>query len=211
MVDSSRAQPLLRDLEPVALGSEQRLLRHPDVVVEDLRGDVARLPLAEVGVSIVGTSRTIVTPGLSVSTMNADARWCGSAFGSVTPITIRKSARDPFVVNHLRPLITQSPPDLSARVSSRVGIRACAPGSVMLNPDRTSPARSGKEVSLLLFGSADDREDLGIACVRHLVAERSRCQRARSDDLVHEPELHLAEALTTELWPKVGGPTTHAP
>ena len=46
------------------------------------------------------------TPGVSTSTMNIEARWCGRASGSVTAITIRKSAIDAFEENHLRPLIT---------------------------------------------------------------------------------------------------------
>ena len=46
------------------------------------------------------------TPGVSTSTMIIEARWCGRASGSVTAITIRKSATEPLVENHLWPLMT---------------------------------------------------------------------------------------------------------
>ena len=39
--------------------------------------------------------------------MNIEARWWGRASGSVTAITIRKSAIEPLEENHLWPLITQ--------------------------------------------------------------------------------------------------------
>ena len=38
---------------------------------------------------------------VSTGTMNIDARRCGFSSGSVTAITTRKSAIDPFDVNHL--------------------------------------------------------------------------------------------------------------
>jgi precorrin-6B methylase 2 len=53
-----------------------------------------------------GTSRTMLTPGASTGTMNIEARLCGAASGSVTAITMRKSAIEPFDVNHLCPVST---------------------------------------------------------------------------------------------------------
>ena len=55
------------------------------------------------------------------------------------------------------------------------------------------------QVPLLLLRRAGHREDLGVAGVRRRVAEHQRRQRARAEDLVHQPELHLPEALTAEL------------
>ena len=53
-----------------------------------------------------GTSRTMFTPAESAGTMNIEARSCGAASGSVTAMTTRKSAIDPFDVNHLCPVST---------------------------------------------------------------------------------------------------------
>jgi hypothetical protein len=47
-----------------------------------------------------------VTPGASTGTTNIEARRCGGASGSVTAITIRKSAIEPLDVNHLCPSST---------------------------------------------------------------------------------------------------------
>ena len=46
------------------------------------------------------------TPGVSVGTMNIEARSCGAASGSVTAITIRKSEVEPLDENHLCPFRT---------------------------------------------------------------------------------------------------------
>ena len=83
------------------------------------------------------------TPGVSVSTTNIEARLCGRASGSVTAMTMRKSAIEPLEVNHLWPLITQSSPSRTARVLSSVGSEPALLGSVMENPDLRSPASSG--------------------------------------------------------------------
>ena len=92
---------------------------------------------------MVGTSRRISTPGVSAGTTNIEARCDGRAPGSVTAITIRKSAIDPFEENHLRPLSSQSSPSRTARVASCVGSEPGVSGSVMLKALRRSPASSG--------------------------------------------------------------------
>jgi hypothetical protein len=139
VVDAPRAQALLGD-EASALGPEQRLRGDADVLVADLR--VAAEPNSSWGCSIVATSRRISTPGVPVSTRNMEARWCGRASGSVTAMTIRKSAMEAFEENHLWPEMTQEEPSRTARVRRSVG-SAPALGSVMENADRRSPARSG--------------------------------------------------------------------
>jgi hypothetical protein len=85
----------------------------------------------------------MLTPGVSAPTISIEARWCGRASGSVTAITIRKSAIDPLEVNHLRPLMTHSSPSRSARVFSCVGSEPAVSGSVIENAERRSPASSG--------------------------------------------------------------------
>src|SRR5215218_2365755 len=100
-------------------------------------------PKCSYGCSMVGMSRTIVTPGVSAGTISIDARWYLCASGSVTAMTIRKSATEALDENHLWPLMTHSSPCSSARVCSRVGSDPADSGSVIENAERRSPARSG--------------------------------------------------------------------
>ena len=74
--------------------------------------------------------------------MNIDARWCGRASGSVTAMTIRKSAIEALLENHLWPSMTYSSPSRTARVRSSVGSEP-AFGSVIENADFRSPPSSG--------------------------------------------------------------------
>src|SRR3984893_4218064 len=62
------------------------------------------------------------------------------------------------------------------------------------------------EEAVLLFGGARNREDLGVARVGRLAAERIRREERGPEDLVHQPELQLAEALAAELGVEVCGP-----
>ena len=94
------------------------------------------------GCSIVATSRTMSTPSASAGTRSIEARWCGRASGSVTTMTMRKSATEAFVENHLWPSMTHPSPSRRADVESIVG-SAPAPGSVIEKAERRSPASSG--------------------------------------------------------------------
>ena len=58
------------------------------------------------GWSMVGMSRTMSTPGVSTGTMIIEEPWYGETSGSVTHMTMRKSATEAFELNHLWPLIT---------------------------------------------------------------------------------------------------------
>src|SRR5215207_7645676 len=58
-------------------------------------------------------------------------------------MTMRKSATEPLVENHLWPSITHSSPSRTARVRSSVGSDPATSGSVIENADRRSPASSG--------------------------------------------------------------------
>ena len=77
--------------------------------------------------------------------MIIDARWWGRASGSVTTMTMRKSATEAFVENHLWPSMTHSsvPSSSTARACSVVGSAPATPGSVIENAERRSPASSG--------------------------------------------------------------------
>ena len=63
--------------------------------------------------------------------------------GLVTAITMRKSATDPLLVNHLCPLMTYSSPSRTAEVVSRVGSDPAVLGSVMEKALRRSPSSRG--------------------------------------------------------------------
>src|SRR5215831_19227650 len=83
------------------------------------------------------------TPGVETGTMIIDDPWYGCTSGLVTAITIRKSATDPFDVNHLCPLITHSSPSRTADVVNNVGSDPAVCGSVIEKADRSEPSSSG--------------------------------------------------------------------
>ena len=91
---------------------------------------------------MVATSRTISTPGASAGTTIIEQPEYGWTSGLVTAITMRKSATEPLVVNHLWPSITHSSPSRTAVVAIMVG-SAPAPGSVIENPLRMVPSSRG--------------------------------------------------------------------
>ncbi len=129
-------------------------------------------------------------------------------------MTIRKSATEPLVVNHLWPSMTHSSPSRTAVVAIMVG-SAPAPGSVMENPLRMRPSSRGSSHLLRLLlppgGLDPDGQQLGVARVGGVVAEDHRSVGGLAEDLVHEPQLDLAEATTPELGREVGGPQPPAP
>jgi hypothetical protein len=59
--------------------------------------------------------------------------------------------------------------------------------------------------TLLLLLAPGQREDLAVARIRGLVAERERRDRRGAEDLVHEAELDLAEALAAQLGVQMRG------
>ena len=68
------------------------------------------------------------------------------------------------------------------------------------------PGQQRMQVALLLLLAAGQREDLRVAGVGRRVAERQRRDRAGAEDLVHQPELDLAEPLAAELGIEVRRP-----
>src|SRR5207302_9720380 len=59
---------------------------------------------------------------------------------------------------------------------------------------------------LLLLRRPGEGEDLGVPGVARLVSEADRAPRAGAEDLVHQPELHLAEALPAQVGRQVRRP-----
>ena len=100
-------------------------------------------PVRWSGSPIVGTSRRMFTPGVSVGTMIIENDWYGlSSSSPVLTITSRKSDTDALDENHLWPLMTHSSPSRTAVVVSSVG-SAPAPGSVIEKHERYLPSSSG--------------------------------------------------------------------
>src|SRR5215218_4684501 len=81
--------------------------------------------------------RSIRTPGESRGTRTIDWRWCGSASGSVTPMTIAIRQRGLIAPedHHLRPWTTYSSPSLMMEVAMLVASDEATAGSVMENTD----------------------------------------------------------------------------
>ena len=139
------------------------------------------------------------TPGVSTGTMIIDEPWYGETSGSVTHMTMRKSATEAFELNHLWPLITYSSPSSTARVASSVG-SAPAPGSVIEKQLRSSPRSSGCIHRSFCSSRAADREQLGVAGVGRVVAE-DRPARTR-----HRPRISCIRPSLT--WPNPPPPSS---
>ena len=91
-------------------------------------------------------------------------------------------------------------------VASCVGSEPGVSGSVIENAERSSPGEQRLQPALLLLGRAGEGEDLAVARVGRLAAEHRRGVDRRAEDLVHQPELDLAEALAAELGRQVRRP-----
>ena len=194
-------EPVLGDEEAGALVAEQAVGRaRARPRSGSRRGCRACRTSSSSGAPSSATSRTMFTPGVSAGTMIIDARWCGRASGSVTAMTIRKSAIDPFDENHLWPLMTHSSPSRTAR---RLQLRRVRAGGLGLGHRERRLEVAGQQrvqPALLLLVGPGEREDLAVARVRRLALPNAFGANARGpEDLVHQPELDLAEALAAEL------------
>ena len=94
---------------------------------------------------MTGTLRTTSTPGASSGTRIMLWRRCGSASGSVTPITIeiRQCGCAAPEMNHLRPLTTYSSPSRRIAVWMLVASDDATSGSVIAKHERIVPSSSG--------------------------------------------------------------------
>ena len=151
------------------------------------------------------------TPGVSTGTMIIDDPWYGWTSGFVTAITIRKSATDPFDVNHLWPLMTHSSPSRTRRRpqqrrvrSRRVRLGHRERRAQLAVEQRLQPLLPHRLVARLLD---THRQQLRVPRVGCVVAEHHRPQRRLPQDLVHQPQLHLPEAHAARA-PAAGAPPT---
>jgi hypothetical protein len=204
VVDAARPQALLGDQEAGAARTEQVVLRHADVAVEDL-GVAADVPEALGGVLHRADvahdvdarrfgrhddhRRTLVLVGVRVGDRHDDQEVRHGRVGGEPFVAVD----DPFVaVEH------------GGRLQ-RGGVRAGVAG--LGHRERRAQVAGEQWIQplLLLVLAAGQREDLGVARVRRVVAEHERRQEAHPEDLMHEPELHLAEALAAEVRRQVRG------
>ena len=200
-------EPRLGEQEARAARAEQVLGRDAHALVEDL-GVAAEA--AEVLGGVLHRRHVAQDPHARRVGRDDDHRRAlvRAVSGSVTAMTMRKSATEAFVENHLWPSMTHSPVALvehGARLERR---RVGAGDAGLGHRERRAQVAGEQRVqpAVLLLLGAGERDELGVAGVRRLVAERARRVRRRAEDLVHEPELDLAEALAAELGRQVRGP-----
>jgi hypothetical protein len=129
--------------------------------------------------------RTIFTPGVSRGTMICVMRLLSLPLPSVRHMTMKKSARSPFEVNHLWPLMTQTSPSRRAVVLIARGSDPAESGSVMEKPDSIRPSVSGTNHCRFCSSVAVLEQDLLVAGVRRHHAEQRRRAQAVGEDLVH--------------------------
>src|SRR3954454_23137263 len=210
VVDAPRPEALLGDEESGALVAEQVLRRHAHVLVQDL-GVVAELAervvhrvlhrpdvADDVHARRVGRDddhgRALVRPRVGVGDRHDDEE-----------VGDRPVRREPLVAVY-HPLVALAH-------GARAQRRRVRPGHARLGHRERRLEVAGEqrlEPALLLVGRAGDREDLAVAGVGRGVAERVRRERRRAEDLVHQPELDLPEALAAQVRRQVRGPQTPA-
>ena len=205
VMDAPGAEPLLGEQEAVADASEQRVGGQAHVLVEDLRVPAVGAELLPRVLHRRHVAHDVHAGRVARHDEHRRAL-APRASGSVTAMTIRKSAIEPLEENHLCPSSTHPSPSRTARVFSCVGSEPGVSGSVMLKALRRSPASSGCSQRSFCSSRAGHREDLRVAGVGRGVAEGQRRDRRAAEDLVHQPEAHLAHALTAELGRQVRGP-----
>src|SRR5439155_8687598 len=113
-----------------------------------------------------------------------------------------------------KPLLAVEHPAVAVPTRARRELRGIGAGGVALGHEKRRAHVAGEqrlEVALLLLGGARERQDLRVARIGGLTAERVRCVEGGSEDLVEEPELDLAVPLSAELGRQVAGPQVLAP
>ena len=205
VMDASWSETLLREHERLAFAAEQVLVGHADVGVQDLGVARRACPSGGRASSIVPMLRSTFTPGVLRGTTIIDMPLVR------VDVRVRHGHDDEDVGGGAvgrEPLV---PVDdvlvadaLGARGDhGRVGAGAGF-GHREGGPDLSVQQR--RQPLLLLLVVTGDRDELGVAGVRRVVPEHTRRVVALAEDLVHEAELHLAEALAPELRVEMRGP-----
>ena len=123
--------------------------------------------------------RTTSTPGC-VGVGEEHRRAARTSPGSplVRAMTMKNEAPSAPVMNALRPLSSQPPSTLAARVVSRDGSEpAPGAGSVMAKADRTLPRTSGLRNSARCCSGGDVIEQVDVALVGRVDVERDRTEQ----------------------------------
>ena len=194
VMDAPRVEALLGDQESLAFAAQAVGCRDPHVVVDDLRvtAELAELLLRvlhgrhvaqDVHAGRIGRHdehrRALVRPRLGVGDGHHD-----------------QEVRDRAVRGE--PLVPGDHVVVAVAHRARLQLRRVAAGGLGLG-HREGGFEVAREQRLepvfLLLGRAGQGEDLRVARVRRLAAERIGCKRRGTQDLVHQPQLHLAEPL----------------
>ncbi len=150
----------------------------------------------------------MVSPGVSVGTMICVifALRSPALASSVRHITMRKSARRPFEVNHLWPLITHSLPSRRAVVLMERGSEPAESGSVIEKPDSIFPSVRGISHFSICSLVPYLRQDLLVARVGGDHPEQRGGAHRVGEHLVHVGVLEEVEATSAELLRQMGSP-----
>ena len=205
VVDASTAETGLRDHEGLPLATEQRFIRHPDILVVDegMRALVQRVPPeADVALDVhagrVGRDQehrhALVRAHIGVRHRHDDEeRRRLGVRREVLP-----AVDDPLAAVLDRPGLEQRRVGAGVRFGHRVG------GEHLAVEQRL-------EIALLLLGSPVVGDDLGVAGVRRLTAEHDRRPLRPTEDLVEQCQLQLAVTLTAQLRTEMGSPQPLTP
>ena len=174
VVDAAGAEPVLRGLVAGARLAELVGHRHAHVVVDDL---AVVAVLAPDGDAADDVHAGRVACGTMICVMRP-LRSPGRPASSVRHMTMKKSARLPFDVNHLWPLITHSSPSRRAVVLQRARVGAGLVGLGHREAGLHPPLDQRDEPLLLLLLGAVLQEDLS-GC-RSSARRRRRATRRRS-------------------------------
>jgi hypothetical protein len=205
VVDASRDEPVLGDQEPLALLPEQGLRAEPDTLVADLRVP-AEHPVVLVRLLHVGD----VSDEHDARRLDGDDEHRGPLVGC--RVGVGHGHHDQEVRDRpvgREPLVPVEDVAVAVAHGPRAELRRVRAGRVRLRHRERGPEPALEqrvEPPLLLLVRAGEGEDLAVARVRRLAAERRRGVDRRAEDLVHQPELDLAEALAPELRREVRGP-----
>ena len=210
VVDPTRDEAVLGDQEPVALLPEQRVGAEPDVLVADL-GVAAEHAVVLVRLLHVGD----VAHEVDTGRVDRDEEHRGALVRRRVGVGDRhhdEEVGDRAVRGE--PLVPVE--DVAVAVADCAGpelgrIRA---GGVGLGHRERGPdlaVEQRVEPALLLLVGARERDDLAVTRVGCLAAEHGWRVDRRAEDLVHQPELDLPEALAAELRREVRSPQAPLP
>ena len=208
MVDATRTEPLLREREPLAEAfgtADDVLVRDAHVVVDDL-GMATRLTGAMVGLA----HRRHVAEDVDARRVGRDdehrERLVGGRFLVARPRHHDEEVADRRV--RREPLVAVDQPLVAVAGRRRLQQRRIGAGGRLRHREARAHLAVEERLhpALPLVLGATDRDQFGVAGIGRLVPEDRGRVDALPEDLVHQPELHLAEAEAAHVGREVGCP-----